>query len=58
MPAQIVRAIPVNAGTEGFPVIAFVAEDGRKISEPIIMMPDSDGVRWFWDGDPTLESLV
>ena len=53
MPAQkIAKAIPVNVGTEESPVTAFVAEDGREISEPIIMMPDSDGSRWFWDGDP------
>lgn len=57
MPAQkIVRAIPVNVGTEESPVTAFVAVDGREIREPIIMMPDSDGVRWFWDGDPTAEA--
>ena len=47
------KAILVNVGTETDPVIAFVAEDGRKIEKPIIMMPDSDGSRWFWDGDPT-----
>ena len=57
-PQKIVKAIPVNVGTETDPVTEFVADDGREIHEPIIMMPDSDGVRWFWDGDPTLESIV
>lgn len=56
MATKIVKAIPINVGTEANPVTEFVAEDGREISEPIIMMPDSDGVRWFWDGDPTAET--
>ena len=53
MANKICRAVEINVGTEENPVCAFVPEDGRQIPEPIVMMPDSDGVRWFWDGDPT-----
>lgn len=52
MANKICRAVEINVGTEEAPVFAFVPEDGREIPQPIVMMPDSDGIRWFWDGDP------
>ena len=53
MANKICRAVEINVGTEEAPVSAFVPEGGREIPQPIVIVPDSDGIRWFWDGDPT-----